>query len=203
MSLCIRPERCGSRHRPNPAIHRCLSFKQSMRRVKQFRNCYSKDNLESEGMNCCSTEIATGDEVETDVTSSRCQNCKGESRPVSRKTMLLMLKPHLLEQAMTGTYSFCASRDCPVVYFEEQSSQRFTTEDIRIVVGVKALSIPYPCATALASMRVISATRFRERVQRACLRELLLLSARVCAPATHAILRECVVLAKSIRQPSE
>ena len=117
---------------------------QSMIRAKQFRNCYSKDDLKSEDMNCCPTEIATGDEMDTDVTSSRCQACKGHSRPVSRKTVLLMLKPHLLEQAMRGTYSFCFSLDCPVVYFEEDGSQRFTTEDLRIVVGVKATVDPIP-----------------------------------------------------------
>ena len=55
-----------------------------------------------------------------------------------------MLKPHLLEQAMTGTYSFCSSRDCPVVYFEEHGSHRFTTDDLRVTVGVKASVDPVP-----------------------------------------------------------
>jgi hypothetical protein len=55
-----------------------------------------------------------------------------------------MLKPHLLEEAMTGTYSFCSARDCPVVYFEEQGTHRFTTDDLRIPVGVKAKIDPIP-----------------------------------------------------------
>ena len=55
-----------------------------------------------------------------------------------------MLKPHLLEQAMTGTYSFCAVRECPVVYFEEQGSHRFTRDDLRVRVGVKESCDPIP-----------------------------------------------------------
>ncbi len=58
--------------------------------------------------------------------------------------MLLMLKPHLLEQAMTGTYSFCAARECPVVYFEENGNHKFTTEDLRVRVGVKESEDPIP-----------------------------------------------------------
>ncbi len=100
-------------------------------------------------MNCCTPETATDDghtaeTLATEISAARCQDCEGQSRPVSRKTVLLMLKPHLLEQAMTGTYSFCAAPDCRVVYFEEQGSQRFTTDDLRVPVGVKASEGPIP-----------------------------------------------------------
>jgi len=98
-------------------------------------------------MNCCPTEAVTDDghRAETDETSvARCRDCEGQSRPVSRKTVLLMLKPYLLEQAMTGTYSFCSAPDCPVVYFDEQGSQRFTTDDLRVTVGVKTRVDPIP-----------------------------------------------------------
>lgn len=74
----------------------------------------------------------------------RCGNCEGQSRPVSRKTVLLMLKPEFIERAMAGTYSFCFARDCPVVYFEEQGRHRFTIDDLRVRVGVKASEDPIP-----------------------------------------------------------
>lgn len=107
-------------------------------------------------MNCCATDTSiaeTGSEVGeaalggpavSEPVVKRCGNCGGQSRPVSRKTVLLMLKPGLLEEAMTGTYSFCSARDCPVVYFEEQGSHRFTTDDLRMTVGVKASVDPIP-----------------------------------------------------------
>src|SRR5229473_431089 len=100
-------------------------------------------------MNCCISESATDHDhkeetVVNELSAQRCGNCEGQSRAVSRKTVLLMLKPHLLEQAMTETYSFCAAPDCPVVYFAEQGSQRFTTKDLRVTVGVKASTDPIP-----------------------------------------------------------
>jgi len=55
-----------------------------------------------------------------------------------------MLKPELLEKAMTGTHSFCSARDCPVVYFEERESHRFTIDDLRIRVGPKVKEDPIP-----------------------------------------------------------
>ncbi len=45
---------------------------------------------------------------------------------------------------MTGTYGFCSTRDCPVVYFEEQGNHRFTTGDLRVLVGVKRSVDPIP-----------------------------------------------------------
>ena len=73
-----------------------------------------------------------------------CGRCGGQGRPVSRKTVLLMLKLELLEQATMGTYGFCPAHDCPVVYFNECSSQIFTKDNLRVVVGVKAKTDPIP-----------------------------------------------------------
>jgi Zinc binding domain len=74
----------------------------------------------------------------------RCANCGGESRPVSRKTVLLMLKPEVLAEATTGMYSFCSAPDCPIVYFAAEGSQVFTTDDLRVLVGLKAKTDPIP-----------------------------------------------------------
>lgn len=100
-------------------------------------------------MTCCATE-GTLDRRENTETLTKaislqsCGNCGGQGRPVSRKTVLLMLKPDLLEQAMSGTYSFCPARDCPVVYFEEQRSRVFTSDDLRVLVGLKVTKDPIP-----------------------------------------------------------
>ena len=105
-------------------------------------------------MNCCAIEPSikqsssiVNDSVREDVSEplmQDCTNCGGHSRPLSRKTMLLMLKPELLEHAMTGAYSFCSARDCAVVYFEEHGSHQFTIDDLRIRVGLKAKRDPIP-----------------------------------------------------------
>lgn len=99
-------------------------------------------------MNCCTTDTSargsSSESVSKDFSDQCCVNCEGQSRPISRKTVLLMLKPELLEYAMTGTFSFCSAPDCPVVYFEEQGSHKFTVDDLRVPVGVKVKADPIP-----------------------------------------------------------
>ncbi|HSS21226.1 MAG TPA: hypothetical protein VLL54_14225 [Pyrinomonadaceae bacterium] len=74
----------------------------------------------------------------------RCRACGDQGTPVSRKTVLLMLNAELLDQALSGRYRFCAIHECPTVYFEEHGTRVFTTDDLRVVVGVKASSDPIP-----------------------------------------------------------
>jgi Zinc binding domain len=98
-------------------------------------------------MKCCATDAAAeGCETTEAVVNQdeRCRKCDGQSRPVSLKTVLLMLNPHLLEEALSGTYSFCQAPDCPIVYFEENGSRVFTSDDLRAIVGAKASSDPIP-----------------------------------------------------------
>src|SRR6266446_5166478 len=105
-------------------------------------------------MTCCVTEenggptaskadeaTCTADKLHD---TDRCSSCNDQGRPVSRKTVLLMLKPELLEQAMHGSYSFCSARDCSIVYFEDKGSQHFTVDDLRIRVGLKVNDDPIP-----------------------------------------------------------
>ena len=73
-----------------------------------------------------------------------CVKCQRQSRPVSRKTVLLMVKPDFLEQAMHGNYRFCSAPDCAIVYFDEEGKQQFTIDDLRVRVGLKVTEDPIP-----------------------------------------------------------
>ncbi len=104
-------------------------------------------------MNCCITDDTGGTHLEaneavcsTDEPHERnlCGSCKQKGRPVSRKTVLLMLKPDLLERALHGSYSFCSERDCSIVYFDDQGREHFTVDDLRLRVGVKVKDDPVP-----------------------------------------------------------
>ncbi len=106
-------------------------------------NCYAAENSIAESGSEVGKAVLGGREGPEPVTQ-RCKNCGGQSRPVSRKTVILMLKPELLEQAITGTYTFCSARDCPVVYFEEQRTRVFTCDDLRGPVGAKVSEDPIP-----------------------------------------------------------
>src|SRR6516165_8477916 len=54
--------------------------------------------------------------------------------------MLLMLKPEFFDQLGDSQYRFCASPDCPVVYFSDD--RRFTIDDLRIRVRLQAKDDP-------------------------------------------------------------
>ena len=100
-------------------------------------------------IDCCTKEEPGADsnskaEAVCEVVPERCRGCGNQGTAVSRKTVLSMLKPDLLEQALTGIYRFCGTRECPTVYFEEQGARLFTTDDLRVIVGVKANSDPIP-----------------------------------------------------------
>jgi hypothetical protein len=73
-----------------------------------------------------------------------CAKCKRLSRPVTRKTVLLMLKSDRLEQVGQRNYRFCGDSECPVVYFSEDCDMTFAKEDLRVRVGLKEQVDPIP-----------------------------------------------------------
>lgn len=111
---------------------------------------------EMKPMDCCSTEPKAEDSLNiAELLAFDPENapapqdepqraCKGSSRPVTRKTMLLMLKPERLDEIGEGKYRFCPDSDCRVVYFSEDSGIAFTTDDIRVRVGLKEKVDPVP-----------------------------------------------------------
>jgi hypothetical protein len=93
-------------------------------------------------MNCCVEPDATPAEESQPDLRRGCLSCDGQSRPVSLRTMLLMLKPELFDQVGERQYRFCSSPDCPAVYFSRE--RFFSTGDLRIRVGLKEKGVPIP-----------------------------------------------------------
>ena len=92
-------------------------------------------------MNCCESQTCPED-VHRTVSMYGSLSCPARGRPVTVRTMLLMLKPEFFDQLGDRQYRFCASPDCPVVYFSDD--RRFTIDDLRIRVGLKAKDDPVP-----------------------------------------------------------
>ena len=92
-------------------------------------------------MNRCECRTCPQDAHET-VSVCGGLACHAQSRPVTARTMLLMLKPEFFDQVGDRRYRFCASPDCPVVYFYED--HRFTVNDLRVRVGLKEKHDPIP-----------------------------------------------------------
>lgn len=110
-------------------------------------------------MDCCITETGADEPLnETDVKSGNdqkapgpvadthetCRSCKTSCRPVSRKTMMLMLKQDRFELIGASQYHFCAAVDCRIVYFTESNGSTFGTDDVRLRVGPKYGLGPIP-----------------------------------------------------------
>ena len=100
-------------------------------------------------MDCCSGTTLT--EMPTDVAQVlpsdarlACRNCGGESRTLTRKTVLLMLKPECFDRMGDSEYRFCASPECRVAYFAEDGEARVTIDDVRVHVGLKEPKDPIP-----------------------------------------------------------
>jgi hypothetical protein len=105
-------------------------------------------------MDCCLPQIQDDNpmsEAEGASASERgdsfSRNCRSRgcaSRSVTRKTMLLMLKPEHFARVGAGHYRFCTDPECRVVYFPEGEGATFTTDDLRVRIGVKAKQDPIP-----------------------------------------------------------
>ncbi|HEU4594838.1 MAG TPA: hypothetical protein VFS10_06690 [Pyrinomonadaceae bacterium] len=104
-------------------------------------------------MSCCTTDAPAAeatlfDEEKApapqDDAGRGCASCGSVSRPVTRRTVLLMLRPEVLDRAGNGEYRFCTGPDCPIVYFTEGEGLCFTTEDLRVRVGLKEKDDPVP-----------------------------------------------------------
>jgi hypothetical protein len=105
-------------------------------------------------MNCCATGDMPAAEAPAfnpenapallDDAIRSCASCGSASRPVTRRTLLLMLKPELFDGVGVGEYRFCTDPDCRVVYFTECEGPCFTTDDLRVRVGLKEKDDPVP-----------------------------------------------------------
>lgn len=104
-------------------------------------------------MNCCLPD--TPDETATDdenlpagaggvTASGKCPHCRAVGRAVTRRTILLMLRPALFDRVGETNWRFCAAPACQVVYFAEEGEAVMTAAELRVRVGVKERADPVP-----------------------------------------------------------
>jgi hypothetical protein len=105
-------------------------------------------------MDCCLSQIkgdsptsgakGNGASEPGDGFSRDCGGSGCVSRSVTRKTMLLTLKPEHFVRLGAGHYRFCTNPECRVVYFPEGEGAVFTTDNLRVRVGLKEKQDPIP-----------------------------------------------------------
>lgn len=140
-------------------------------------------------MDCCTTakKVApeAADEPKLEM-RAKCSTCAGASRFVTKKTMLLMLKPELFEQISDGQYYYCADFDCDTVYFPETQGTLFYKKDLRLRVGTKEREDPKPLCYCFG----FDESDFRDEISATGKTEILgriaeLLKAGICACETR------------------
>lgn len=100
-------------------------------------------------MNCCPPEISVRQDltIESTIgTKTKCPACLGVgvSRYVTKKTMLLMLKPEFFDHISNEQYYFCSNPECKTVYFPEEEGITFDVNSLRVRVGTKEKEDPKP-----------------------------------------------------------
>lgn len=90
-----------------------------------------------------------------------CRQCGSEGQPVDRTTIDALLKPESLSQVSGSQYMFCASPNCPVVYYAADGTQ-FKKEQIRVRVGFKETEDPIPLCYCFD----VTECMIREEIQR-------------------------------------
>lgn len=131
-------------------------------------------------MNCCAESNTSPVELQKISQERGCLVCKGHSHPVTLRTLLLMLKPELFDQVGESQYRFCSSPACSVVYFSRERC--FTTDDVRIRVGLKEKDAPIPLCycfgfseqNVLAEIKATGHTTIPQRIS-------ALIKERMCA----------------------
>jgi hypothetical protein len=104
-----------------------------------------------------------------------CPSCETVGSRVEPLTLKALLTPEGLRRGVPREPRFCATRDCPVVYFDSACGAIFTERDLTVLVHAKhpdALDVPvcYCFGVTPASMEAASkrdgATAVRDMITR-------------------------------------
>lgn len=92
-------------------------------------------------MSCCSP-VASNSAI---VALTVCPRCEAVGTRVDPLTLKALLTPDGLRRGVPHEPRFCATRDCPVVYFDSACGAIFTERDLTVLVHAKhpdALDVP-------------------------------------------------------------
>jgi len=94
---------------------------------------------------CCSTESSTVIVAVKPAAGTKinCQRCGQPGQAVALQTLKHQVKPEHLETVETGSFNFCRTATCDVVYFND-SGIVLTKADVRQRIGLKETEDPVP-----------------------------------------------------------
>src|SRR5258708_30810486 len=92
---------------------------------------------------CCSIESYTTAAKPAAGTQANCPRCGQPGQPVALETLKHQVRPEHLETVETGSFNFCRTARCEVVYFNDDSTG-LTKADVRQRIGLKETEDPVP-----------------------------------------------------------
>lgn len=94
---------------------------------------------------CCSTESSRAAAAAKPAvgTKTNCPCCSQPGQPVALQTLKHQVTPEHLETVETGSFKFCRTATCEVVYFND-SGVVLTKGDVRQRIGLKETEDPVP-----------------------------------------------------------
>lgn len=89
---------------------------------------------------CCALPSGS----ERSIGTPQCPDCGRKGRAVETLTLRALLRPAALARLQPGTYHFCRTPTCPVVYFTAGGSTVYRKEDLKVRIGLKEAESPIP-----------------------------------------------------------
>ena len=77
------------------------------------------------------------DKLQSVTTHFECPTCGEKGKPVKEITLQTLLKPEAKSRISVGSYRFCGSENCEVVYFSETRGSIFNKDELLVRVGIK------------------------------------------------------------------
>lgn len=112
---------------------------------------------------CCSTSTSTEPTPRSAALRLFCPRCGHKGKTVSLLTLKHQIRPVHLAAVEGGLFAFCATPDCPVVYFNE-TGMALPLQDVRLLPTAKTSANPPLCYcfgfdTAMVRAEIIATGR--------------------------------------------
>ena len=92
-----------------------------------------------------------------------CPRCTNKGQAVELVTLRHHIKPPVNLEVTDGSYLFCRTPTCPVVYFSNKEDRIFEKKDVRYRIGLKEIEAPHDVCYCFGFTREMIEQDMRER----------------------------------------
>lgn len=110
-------------------------------------------------MNCCPSPQKTQNSI------ALCPDCGVAGQPVKVRTLKHWLSVQLVPSVPDVAFYFCKTRECPIVYYSDDHSVKYTKGDVRNRIGAKEAVPPLPVCYCFGVTEEMILEEVREKGQ--------------------------------------